>query len=341
MKELGADKDLPDIAGFSMLFARKKEILEEKYGLRKGPNFLTGPMIVLLILLELFLISCVALLCFWTFNIREGSFDFELLVQDFGRTRLLQFSSSQNTSFVPFQDSKQEEMYKVRLTHHITIFSITFLLALPHVEILRILFQNAENLCLQTMVVLLKLGSLCAFVVGWYDIGSDELLKQTRDCETHAYFSKSTLVIVMLYNFITLVRISGRMFSSLFKIRLVGGILRRIVTQKFENQIQLLCSISALTSMLTGIIAFMFYLKHKYGIEHESREYWVIRSTILLLVGSFVLLMIVTIMKDYISHHKSCVTVEQFQEFVQLEKKWRRCENCEDTSKITRPVIRN
>ena len=332
--------DILDVAGISMLFGKKKEMLEEKYGLRWGPNFLTCQMISLLVLLEIFLISCVVLLLVWAFKIRQGALDFDLLLRDFGKKRLWATSAA-NTTDVPEQSSSQEEMYKVRLTQHTAIFSLTFLLVLPHVVILRILFQNADNICLQAMVVILKLGSLCLVMIGWYDITSVELLKQTRDCGTHAFFAKATLGLVVIYNSITIVRISGRMFRNLYRIRLVGGILRQIITQKFEDLIQQLCSISALTSMLTGILAFIFYLKHKEGIEHESQEYWVIRATILLLLGSFVLFMIVSIIKHYISHHMSCISVETFQEFVELEKKRQRCKNWEDASKITKPVVRN
>lgn len=333
------DNDLPSVAGFSMLFGKKKEILEEKYGLKNGPNFLTGTMIFLLILLEMSLMATVVLLFFWNFEIRKGSFDLGLFAESFGQQKLLENTET----FTPnkTQDSRSEELYKIRITHHITIYSSIFLLALPHVEILRILFQNGENLCLQSMVVILKLGSLLTFLVGWYDIRSRELVQNARDCGTHAYFSKITLIILFFYNIVTIVRIMGRMFGSVYTIRFVGGFLRQIVTQKFENLIQQLCSISALTSMLTGIIAFMFYIKHKHGIEHESQEFWVIRSSIILLVGSFVLHMVVSIMKHYISHHKSCISIEQFQEFVKLEEKWHRCKNWEDRSKITRPVIRN
>ncbi len=207
-------EDCVETYGKTILRHFKKEELEREYHIHEKPSLLTGQMKVLIILIEAVIIALVSLFIHWVVVVRKGTFDlFDILDVVSGPNR-------------------SEGISTKKLNIHMTIYVVIFVILLPHVIIVSVVFEFVNTNRLTAITFTLKLLSFCLFFGGLFDI--EAAVKETdrdstRDYKTHFCFGQGAVVVFIMYIVVTGVKLTGHVFRRIFDIRILGYVLRAMV----------------------------------------------------------------------------------------------------------------
>ncbi len=325
-------EDCVETYGETILKHFRKEELEREYQLRDKPSLLTGKMKFLVIINEVIIVALFALFMHWIIVVRKANFDLLDVLDVVSKTR------------------RDKEINAKKLDIHMTIYVVIFVLLLPHVTIISVVFGFVNTNRLTAVTFALKLLSFCLFFGGLVDIQaavseSDES-EATRDYKTHLCFSQGAVFVFVMYMVMTSVKLAGTIFRQIFHIRILGSLFRIVVSDWFTDSVDHLTYGAGYMSLLTGISAYLFLSRNdehfqllELDDEAVNDEGWHIRAICMLLAVLYIMMLLTNFHKHYIKNHKAFITVDTFKnvflQFRDLYQEENLMEMGQDMPKVT------
>ncbi len=320
--------DVLDTYGDTVLQHFKKEALEKKHEIFDKPRLFSRRMRMVIIAMEISILATMTLFIIWLGKVREA--DFSILFAVIGAREA---SSGART-----------------INLHMTIYVIIFVIILPHVLVLSVVFEFVTTTRLSVITFILKVASFILFFFGLFNIQQEEKTRQLNtesniqtnqhenqvsedseisdeeetinDFKTHFWFARGTVVVFVVYIVITSVRLAGHLFKQIFQIRVIGALLRMIVSNWFVDSVDHLTYGAGYISLLTGFCRFVFVLQpddsiafvdshYRHGSEVEI-ERWLLRCICILLATLYITILLANFQKHFINNHTHYITCDVF-----------------------------
>jgi hypothetical protein len=164
-------------------------------------------MKLILVFIELVVVSLFSLFMYWILAVRRATFGLNDVLDVVTNTKA-------NDSDFTWTNESANTLYI-----HMTIYVVIFVVILPHILIIAVVFDFISANRLTALIFALKLTSFCLFFGGWVDISKLDLKKQDSKFSTHQYFSRLSMAVFVLYIVITGVKIAGHLSGRIFRIR--------------------------------------------------------------------------------------------------------------------------
>ncbi len=302
--------------GDTILDHFRKEELEKEHEIYDKPRLFSPQMRLLICIMEVTIIALFTVFIHWLVVVRKATFGFLDVVGVVSTTG---------------DEEQRKTIDPAKLDLHMTIYMTIFVILLPHVLILSVVFEYISTTRLAAISFTLKLLSFCLFFGGLFDIQAS--ISSTREDEvdkdfrTHYCFSQGAVVVFIMYIVITSVKLAGHLFRRIFQIRVLGSIFRIVVSDWFVDSVDHLTYGAGYISLLTGLTGYLFFSRKDEPLELVETEEnamtvtegWYIRIICMMMAVLYFTILSVNFQKHFINNHTHFITVDVFKEvFLQL-----------------------
>ena len=305
------DHECIETYGDTILDHFRKEELEKNYQIYDKPRLFSARMRILIAIMELTIIVLFSVFIHWIVVVRKATFGFFDVVGVVSKSE---------------EEHQGKTIDPAKLDIHFTIYMTIFVILLPHVLILSVVLEFISTTRLTAITFSLKLLSFCLFFGGLFDIqaavGSTYEDERKKDFKTHYCFSQGAVVVFIMYIIITSVKLAGHLFRRIFQIRILGSILRVVVSDWFVDSVDHLTYGAGYFSLLTGLCGYLFISTQDgpfdltEDTEHKmtTNESWHIRSICILMAVLYFTILLVNFQKHFITNHTNFITVDIFKD---------------------------
>ena len=280
---------VPSIYGQTTVNLFKRQKLEDQFGIRRKPRLASKKMIALVILLEVVIAINWGIIIRWVSAVRDND------IIDFLSVRA-------GATIVTKEDMKT-------LDRHMLLYATVFTFLLPQLVVLSIVLDCIRVGCWDIISHIIKIVAVLIYFGGTADAKLTSIPENRKAFKTHYWIAECTQFIFLFWYSASILKTVGRLYPSIFHLRILGRLFRLIVREWFLESLDNFIATAGFLSLLSGVYTYIGL--HK-DLGEDGGFYMRFMSVSFLLL--FMATLLVNFQKHFIINHTHFITVQEFRD---------------------------